>query len=125
MIASNVAGETSVNRPFPVLSKSWFRSAYGAKLEALTRNPFVAFEVDRAAGPLDWESVVAHGTIYLMPADGAPIEQRELAKAVAALRSAMPEAFSPGDPTPERDNVYGLYVHDLTGRKASVAKEDP
>ena len=109
-----------------VTSGKWifFRSAAGEKLEALARNPYVAFEVDRITSPFEWESVVAQGTIYMLPADGAPIEQRELAKAVAAMREVMPLAFAAGDPTPERDHVYGLYMHHLAGRFARPVEDE-
>lgn len=109
-----------------VANGNWifFRSAYGTKLEALQRNPYVAFEVDQVAGPTSWASVVARGTIYLLPEDGAPIEQREFARAVAALRKAMPAAFTDEDPTPQRDVVYGLHIKELHGRMAQPAGAD-
>jgi nitroimidazol reductase NimA-like FMN-containing flavoprotein (pyridoxamine 5'-phosphate oxidase superfamily) len=103
----------------------FFRSAYGSKLEALAHNPFVAFEVDEVAGPFDWRSVVVHGTIYMLPADGAPIERRVFERAVAALRSVMPETLTPGDPTPARDTVYGLHVDRVSGRMAQPASAKP
>lgn len=106
-----------------VATGNWifFRSAYGAKMEALSRNPFVAFEVDQVASPASWTSVVARGTIYMLPADGAPIEQREYARAVAELKKAMPEALSADDPTPHREIVYGLHIDSITGRMAQPA----
>jgi nitroimidazol reductase NimA-like FMN-containing flavoprotein (pyridoxamine 5'-phosphate oxidase superfamily) len=100
----------------------FFRSAYGAKLEALAHNPFAAFEVDEIRSGTSWASVVAHGTIYMLPADGAPIEQREFARALAALRKAAPGTLAPGDPTPQRDTVYGLHVDRLSGRAAQPAR---
>lgn len=109
-----------------VASGNWifFRSAYGTKLEALQRNPYVAFEVDQVAGPTSWASVVARGTIYMLPADGAPVEQREFARAVASLREAMPDAFTDRDPTPERRVVYGMHVKELQGRMAQPMGAD-
>jgi nitroimidazol reductase NimA-like FMN-containing flavoprotein (pyridoxamine 5'-phosphate oxidase superfamily) len=109
-----------------VASGNWifFRSAYGAKLESLERNPYAAFEVDQVGGPASWASVVARGTIYMLPADGAPVEQREFARAVAALREAMPGAFTDDDPTPYRNVVYGLHVSELHGRMAQPAGAD-
>ena len=103
-----------------VTSGNWifFRSAYGAKLEALSHNPFAAFEVDQIASPTSWVSVVAHGTIYLVPPDGGPVEQREHAKAVAALRQVSPAALTSDDPTPAREIVYGLHIDSLAGRMA-------
>lgn len=97
------------------------RSAYGAKLEAFAHNPYVAFEVDEVDGPFDWRSVVAQGTIYMLPADGAPIEQKEFERAVKALRTIMPHALTQSDPVPERVFVYGLHVDRLSGRMAQQA----
>ncbi|HEU4994559.1 MAG TPA: pyridoxamine 5'-phosphate oxidase family protein [Gemmatimonadaceae bacterium] len=103
-----------------VARDSWLflRSAYGAKLEALAHNPYVAFEVDEVKGPLDWASVVAHGTVYMLPADGAPIEQQEYQRAMEALREVLPESLTTRDPVPERMMVYGLHIDRVTGRMA-------
>src|SRR5688500_1570484 len=94
------------------------RSAYGAKLEAFAHHPYVAFEVDEVDGPFDWRSVVAHGTIYMEDAAGAPIEQREFQRAIRALRTVMPNALTASDPVPERVFVYGLHVDRMAGRMA-------
>lgn len=109
-----------------VANGSWifFRSAYGTKLEALSRNPFVAFEVDQIASPTSWVSAVAHGTIYMLPPDGGPVEQRELTRAIAALKKVAPAAFTADDPTPYRDQVYGMHIDALSGRMAQPAGAD-
>jgi nitroimidazol reductase NimA-like FMN-containing flavoprotein (pyridoxamine 5'-phosphate oxidase superfamily) len=109
-----------------VASGDWifFRSAYGAKLEALVRHPFVAFEVDQVAGPTSWVSVVAHGTIYMLPADGGPVERREFARALDALRRLSPAAFTGDDPTPERQTVYGMHIDRVAGRMAQPSGTD-
>jgi uncharacterized protein len=96
----------------------FLRSAYGAKLEAFMKDPFVALEVDEIDGPFDWRSVVVHGTIYLLQMDGGPIENRDARPAIEALRAAMPGAFSPDDPVPERRIIYGLYIQEIAGRMA-------
>src|SRR5213075_1776641 len=88
----------------------FLRSAYGAKLEALEHNPYVAFEVDEVSGPFDWLSVVARGTAYLLPKDGAPLERRDFERAVTKMRELVPETLRAGDPTPERQIVYGVHV---------------
>lgn len=104
----------------------FLRSAYGAKIEAFTKDPFVAFEVDEIDGPFDWRSVVVHGTIYLLQMNGGPIENRDARPAVEALRAAMPGAFSPQDPVPERQIIYGLYIQEIDGRMArSGARASP
>jgi len=106
---------------------SWLflRSAFGTKFVAFAHSPYVAFEVDEVRGPLDWRSVVAHGTIHILDADGAPIERRARAKAVRAIRSVAPAAMGPTDPTPERQIVYGMHIIDMEGRMASSAPAAP
>lgn len=94
------------------------RSAYGTKIESLTRRPFVALEVDEVEGPFDWRSVVVHGTIYELPLDGSSADRLERTRAVAAITAAMPGAFTGHDPTPERQLVYGLHIDKLDGRMA-------
>lgn len=96
----------------------FFRTEYGTKQEALAHNPWVAFEVDEVKGPFDWVSVVAHGTVYTLEPDGAEVEQREYARAIGALRAAMPAVFTDADPTPQRALVYGLHVDRMAGRMA-------
>lgn len=96
----------------------YIRSAHGTKMDAITHDPFVAFEVDEIDGPFDWRSVVVHGTVYLLPLDGSPLEQREARRAMDALRSVMPVAFSRADPFPERQILYGLNVQAVSGRQA-------
>jgi nitroimidazol reductase NimA-like FMN-containing flavoprotein (pyridoxamine 5'-phosphate oxidase superfamily) len=92
----------------------FLRSSYGTKMDALARDPFVAFEVDEIQGPFDWRSVVVHGTIYVVERDGGAAERR----AVEAIRSVMPTAFTDKDPAPDRQILYGLYVHEVSGRMA-------
>lgn len=110
-----------------VATKHWIylRSAYGSKLAAVSRAPFVAFEVDEVRGPFDWRSVVVSGTIYMLPSDGSPLEQRGYRRAVRLFRAVMPEAFTPDDPVPEREHVYGLNVQRITGRGARSGASRP
>ncbi len=96
----------------------FLRSAYGAKLDAITSDPFVAFEVDEIDGPFDWRSVVVHGTVYVLQADGGPVTQPYALQALEALRTAMPETHTASDPVPERRILYGLNIQQVSGRKA-------
>lgn len=109
-----------------VLRGDWLfmRSAYGSRLEALERNPYVAFAVDEIRGPFDWESVVVHGTIYLLEPTANQADRTTYADAVDALRSAMPDAFTPDDPVPHRSTVYGLRIDTLKGRSAGRGGAD-
>ena len=99
----------------------FFRSAYGTKIESLRHSPFAAFEVDEIRSPFDWESVVVHGTIYMLPEDGAPIERHQFERALAALRTVVPEALTQEDPTPARQIIYGLHIDQINGRMATTS----
>ena len=96
----------------------YLRSAEGTKLSALTRNPFVAFEADEVEGPFDWQSVVVHGTVYMLQPDGDAVQRREYARALRLMRDIMPATFTPADPVPERQHIYGLNVQRISGRSA-------
>lgn len=114
-------GQPDVTPVHYVFDGSWIfiRSAPGAKMEAFAHNPYVAFEVDEVTDNFSWSSVVAHGTIYVLPGDGPPVEREALERAIHALRSLVPATFTDADPTPARQIVYGVHVDRLTGRTAS------
>jgi nitroimidazol reductase NimA-like FMN-containing flavoprotein (pyridoxamine 5'-phosphate oxidase superfamily) len=115
------SGQPDVTPVHYIADGAWIfiRSAPGAKIEAFAHHPYVAFEVDEIASTFDWRSVVARGTIYLLPSDGSPLERKKLDRAIRALRSFIPATFTETDPTPARDIVYGIHVDELTGRKAT------
>lgn len=96
----------------------FLRSAYGTKLEALSHNPYVAFQVDDIDGPLDWESVVVHGTVYALDEAGGPVERAAYARAVEAIREVAPNSLTKRDPTPARQIVYGVHIDRRDGRMA-------
>jgi uncharacterized protein len=89
----------------------FLRSAEGSKLTALAHNPYVAFEIDDVRDPSNWKSVIVRGTMYLL-------DEAERQRAVRALRDVVPEAWTPDDPTPERDVVYGIHIDEVSGRMA-------
>jgi nitroimidazol reductase NimA-like FMN-containing flavoprotein (pyridoxamine 5'-phosphate oxidase superfamily) len=92
------------------------RTGAGMKLTTLLHNPWCALEADEVRGPLDWESVVAKGTFYLLdPETGSP---GAYDRAVARLREILPGTFSEGDPVPQRDIIFGIYVNEISGREA-------
>jgi len=96
----------------------YIRSAAGAKLEAFAHHPYVAFEVDEVDALFDWRSVVAHGTVYLMADCRIGFDREAFDRAVGALRSFVPETLGPDDPTPLRQQVYGVHVDRSSGRVA-------
>lgn len=107
-----------------VVDGEWIfvRSAEGTKLAALAHNPYVAIQVDEIEGTFDWRSVVAHGTIYMMSADDAHVNEEHLERALDALRSFVPETLTSDDPTPYRRTVYGMHIDVLSGRMAEHRK---
>jgi nitroimidazol reductase NimA-like FMN-containing flavoprotein (pyridoxamine 5'-phosphate oxidase superfamily) len=100
----------------------FLRTAPGEKIAATAHRPYIAFEVDEVEGPFDWRSVVVHGSIHMLPEDGSPIEQRELKRAIAELRRVIPLTFTDHDPVPERDLVFGIHIHETSGRAASTPR---
>jgi nitroimidazol reductase NimA-like FMN-containing flavoprotein (pyridoxamine 5'-phosphate oxidase superfamily) len=95
----------------------FIRSAAGAKMAALAHAPYVAFEVDEVRTMTSWQSVVVHGTVYLMSDHGAGPDRRVFEKALAALRSFLPQTLRDGDPVPFRNTVYGIHIDRITGRQ--------
>ena len=96
----------------------YMRTAPGSKLLTLAHAPWVAFEVDEVRGPFDWQSVVVHGTVYLVPRSAPPAAQDHYRHAVQRLRELIPEAFGDDDPAPDRSVVLKLHIDTCTGREA-------
>lgn len=96
-----------------------FRTAPGSKLETLAHHPWVALEVDEAEGMFEWRSVVVHGTMYVLHAEGSDAEVRAYEAAVDALREFVPETLREGDPVPFRSVIMRLELDQLTGRRAT------
>lgn len=103
-----------------VLADGWLygRTAPGEKLAALRSNPWVAFEVDEVDGPYDWRSVVVRGAFYRLTRTGGRSDAVRWVRAAAAIRTIVPEAFAPGDPTPDRDVLFRIHLGEVTGRAA-------
>jgi nitroimidazol reductase NimA-like FMN-containing flavoprotein (pyridoxamine 5'-phosphate oxidase superfamily) len=102
-----------------VLEDSWLflRSRHGTKLEVFAHHPYVAIEVDEIRSDLDWQSVVAHGTVYIMSAKALGVDHVVYERALRALRSYMPAALTAADPLPGRTVVYGIHIERVTGRE--------
>ena len=92
------------------------RTGIGTKLSALANNPWCAFQVDEIANAFSWSSVVAKGAFHLLdPESGSP---DVYARALASVRALMPDAFSCDDPVPGRSILFGIYVNEISGRRA-------
>ncbi len=91
------------------------RTEPGTKLSALAHRPWVALETDEIEGMFRWRSVVARGTFFRLDPE---LQPREYGETVAAIRQLMPAAFTPDDPTPERDVVIRVDIREVIGRSA-------
>lgn len=92
------------------------RTGAGTKLTTLLHHPWCAFEADDVRDIFDWSSVVVKGTFYLL--DPEINASGTYDRAVALLRELIPETFTEGDPVPRRDIVFGIYLHEVSGRQA-------
>jgi uncharacterized protein len=99
----------------------WGRTQHGTKVQVLAHHPWVAFEVDKVDALFTWQSVVVHGRVEFPDPDGSVQDQEKFAAGVEAFRSLVPEAFTPDDPTPDRDLVFLLPLHDVEGRAATTS----
>lgn len=101
-----------------VFDGSWIfaRTSIGTKLATLVHHPWCAFEADEVAGTFDWTSVVAKGSVLLLdPQEGS----RDIYdRALHAVRTIIPETFGASDPAPHRTLLMGIYVQEITGRRA-------
>lgn len=98
------------------------RTTYGTKLTVLMHHPWVAFEIDEVHGPLDWHSVVVKGTVYFPEPGDSEQLRTAYEHAVRVIRSAMPAAFTPDDPVPDRSILFRIHIHEMEGRFAEAAK---
>jgi len=95
------------------------RTQLGTKVSVLAHHPWIAFEVDEVDALFSWRSVVVHGRVNFPDPDGAPHEQARFARGVEVFRRLVPEAFGEGDPTPDRDLVFYIDIHEIEGRAAT------
>ena len=96
------------------------RTSPGTKLATLSHHRWVAFEVDEVDGPLDWRSVVVHGTVYWLTSTSSTESTRDADASLALFRTFLPETLTKDDPTPFRTVLFRLSVSEITGRGAST-----
>jgi nitroimidazol reductase NimA-like FMN-containing flavoprotein (pyridoxamine 5'-phosphate oxidase superfamily) len=101
------------------------RTSEGSKAVAIRHNQWVAFEVDTITGPLEWRSIVAHGSVYRVGSGAPAVDNHLYERTVAALRKVAPDAFGEGDPAPFRQTLLRLHVDSMTGRAAHSSSAKP
>jgi uncharacterized protein len=94
------------------------RTAEGSKLVTLEHNRWLAFEVDDIRGIFDWESVVVHGRFDRLDVDRPKSARDTVERAIASLRTLVPETFTGNDPVAFRTVLFQIHVLEMTGRAA-------
>lgn len=94
------------------------RTGPGTKMEVLTHNRWVAFEVDEIDALFDWRSVVVKGGFYMLRADGSAAEREIYDRGVEVLRRLVPETMTPDDPFPDRAIIFRIHIDEMFGREA-------
>ena len=98
------------------------RTSVGTKLAALAHHPWCAFEVDEVRDIFDWESAVVRGTFHLLDPESASPDA--YTRALALLRELVPGTLSAADPAPHRTLMFGIHIHEITGRSSRPRRED-
>ena len=104
-----------------VYSWGWLygRTSKGAKLDTITHNKWVAFEVDEVKGLFDWQSVVVKGSFEIIDADTWTHHDPGFIRGLELLRSLLPETLQSNDPVPFRHTVFRIHVDEVRGREAN------
>lgn len=105
-----------------VYDEGWIygRTEPDGKLVPILRNRRVAFEVDEIQGMFSWESVVVHGSLYLIEPDTSEKEKVVHEKALLLLRRILPATLGKADPVPFRNQLFRIAVSEMTGRFAKL-----
>ncbi len=96
----------------------YLRTQPGTKLSTIIHNPWVALEIDESRALFDWESVVVRGRLVLLDDGPHDAARARYAAALSALRTLVPEALTPDDPTPDREILCAIFADDVEGRRA-------
>lgn len=95
------------------------RTSKGAKLSALVHRPWCAFEIDDVRDLFDWSSVVVKGSFSILDPRIGSLHTYQ--RADTLLRNLVPGSFSAQDPAPDRNIIFGIFIHEMTGRTSSVS----
>ena len=104
-----------------VYSWPWLygRTSKGAKLDAITQQSWVAFEVDEVKGLFDWQSVVVKGSFEVVDEATWAHHDPGFIRGLDLLRSLLPETLRANDPVPFRRTVFRIHVDEIRGREAT------
>ena len=97
------------------------RTSPGTKLTVVQHNPWVAFEVDEVESRFDWRSVVIHGTIYFLDAQGGDRDREAYAAALQLMRAVDADVLTAADATPHRTTLFRIHADQIIGRASRSA----
>jgi nitroimidazol reductase NimA-like FMN-containing flavoprotein (pyridoxamine 5'-phosphate oxidase superfamily) len=109
-----------------VLDANWIygRTSPGTKFSMIGHSRWVAFQVDEVEDRFNWRSVVVHGALYVLGADGGTRDDDDYAHGLDVVRTLDSEAFTPADPTPYRTQLFRVHIDDIAGRAATTRQRD-
>jgi nitroimidazol reductase NimA-like FMN-containing flavoprotein (pyridoxamine 5'-phosphate oxidase superfamily) len=109
-----------------VLDADWIygRTSPGTKFSTIGHSRWVAFQVDEVEDRFNWRSVVVHGALYVLDADGGTRDGDDYAHALDVVRTLDSEAFTPADRTPHRTQLFRVHIDDIAGRAATTRQGD-
>jgi nitroimidazol reductase NimA-like FMN-containing flavoprotein (pyridoxamine 5'-phosphate oxidase superfamily) len=96
----------------------YLRTTVGSKLTTLAAPHGWHSRSTRWLARSIWQSVVAHGTVYVLEDDGPAITRASYRLAVQHLRTLNPHALDDQDPTPERNIVRQIHPATVAGLEA-------
>src|SRR5205814_7969783 len=105
-----------------VYEKGWLygRTSEGEKISTIGHNQWVAFEVDEVTDIFDWNSVVIHGSFWILHPRGSPGAEELWAKAAELVTKIVPGALTETDPVAFRQILFRIAVGDARGREAKM-----
>jgi len=109
-----------------VYERGWLygRTSEGDKINSLTHNQWVAFEVDEVTDVFDWKSIVIHGSFWILHPRGSPHAEELWAKAAELVNRIVPGALTETDPVGFRQTLFRIAVSDVRGREAKMKRHE-
>jgi len=107
-----------------VLDGDWIygRTSPGSKFSSIGHSRWVAFEVDEIKDRFNWSSVVVHGTLYILEAEGGARPSDDYAHALDVIRVLDAGDFSMSDPTSHQTQLFRVHIGDIVGRAATTSQ---
>ena len=97
------------------------RTAHGARLRTVQHDGPVTFHVDEIDGVFAWRSIVAHGSVAVLPLDPSPQEREQWEEGLAALQRLGPAGIPSDDELGYRGTAFRIRLDEVSGRCCGAA----